>query len=150
MRYNIVYSNNSYDIELRQQYGKWIKDYSLENYGSDWKYILGLSYRNTIRSYKSSISKVKNLYNYLVEYDRTIDGFISTESDGVYNNLHHHLVVNSRLELDSLKNTINRFWGKIGIVDLKKYDSNGNYCFYMSKHLNKGDFNNLEILSKLD
>ena len=149
MRYNIVYSNNSYDIELRQQYGKWIKDYSLENYGSDWKYILGLSYRNTIRSYKSSISKVKSLYNYLVQYDSSIDGFISTEADGGYNNLHHHLVVNSRLELDSLKNTINRFWGKIGIVDLKKYDSSGNYCFYMSKHLNKGDFNNLEILSKL-
>ena len=150
MRYNSIYNDSKYDIELRQTYGNWIKDYSLENYGSDWKYILGLSYRNVVGNYRSSINSIKKLYHSLVQYDSSIDGFISTEADGGYYNLHHHLVLNSGLEFDRLNNVINKFWGKIGAIDLKRYDSNGNFCFYMVKHLNKSDFNNLEILSKLD
>lgn len=147
---SIRYNNNSYNIGLRQTYGNWIKNYSVDNYGDDWKYILGLSYRKTIRNYKSCIDNVKRLYKFLVEVDSTIDGFISTEADGGFNSLHHHLVLNSNIEIDKLNNMINNFWGKIGIIDLKKYEGNGNYCFYMCKHLNKSDFNNLEILSKLD
>ena len=146
----INYNNNKYDRELRQTYGKWVKDYSIKNYNKDWEYILGLSYRKQNGNYKSAIENVKRLYNYLVEVDSSINGFISTESDGVYNSLHHHLVLNSRLDYSVLNNHINMFWGKIGVIKLDNYDSNGNYCYYMCKHLNKCDFNMLEILSNLD
>ena len=147
---NINYNNNEYDIGLRQSYSKWIINYSIENYGSDWKYILGLSYRNTKKNYSSCVNNIKRLYKRLVEVDSTIDGFVSTEADGGFSSLHHHLVINCELDYDKLKNEINKYWGKIGIIDLKLYDSEKNYCYYMCKHLNKCDFNNLEILSKLD
>jgi hypothetical protein len=147
---NISYNNNEYDISLRQSYSKWIINYSIENYGVDWKYILGLTYRKTIKNYNSSIKNVKRLYNCLVDVDSTIDGFVSTEADGGFSNLHHHLVINCEIDYDRLKNEINKVWGKIGIIDLKVYDRDRNYCYYMCKHLNKCDFNNLEILSKLD
>ena len=150
MRYNISYSNSKYDIELRQHYGNWVKSYSVDNFNSDWNYILGLSYRKTIKSYKNSISNVKKLYQYLIQFDSKIDGFVSSESNNSFDNLHHHLVINSKVDYDVLKNEINKFWGKIGVIDLNEYDTTGNYCYYMCKHLNKGDYNNLEILSKLE
>ena len=56
---NINYNNNEYDIGLRQSYSKWIINYSIENYGSDWKYILGLSYRNTKKNYSSCVNNIK-------------------------------------------------------------------------------------------
>ena len=35
--------------------------------------------------------------------------------------------INCELDYDKLKNEINKYWGKIGIIDLKLYDSEKNF-----------------------
>ena len=42
----MIYTQNTELDNINKQRSKWMKQYSLEEYGKDWEYVVGLSYRS--------------------------------------------------------------------------------------------------------
>lgn len=141
----MLYNNSDNSRRLRDDLGNWVKNYSLDKYGKDWNYCLGLSYRYDMKN-KNWRNNVKGLFNNLYDNDKNIDGFIINEFDNNFSNIHHHLIIKSDLvEKDFIK-IIKRNWDKKGLSDLKIYNKNLDYCNYIFKHYNKLDENEFDMI----
>jgi len=98
-----MYTTDKQSDKYREQLGKWMRNYSIENFGEDWDYCIGLSYRYPVVSKRKSYSNMKNFYSKLKKVDKNIQGFVVTEVDKSMVSLHHHLIVKSKLDFDIFK-----------------------------------------------
>jgi hypothetical protein len=145
---NYRYINTERERMERECVGKWIKNYSIENYGKDWNYCLGLSYKNYVVSERICDMNMKELYFKLQGIDTSIDGFYVNEFEKNGIGVHHHLIIKSDMDLNGIKKNIEKIWGGKGISHIMEYDGSKNYILYMVKHLgktNRNKWNNLKI-----
>lgn len=144
---NYRYNNTERERIEREYVGKWIKNYSIENYGKDWDYCLGLSYKNYVVSERMCEKNMNDLYFKLKGIDKNIDGFYVNEFEKNGIGVHHHLIIKCDMDLNGLKKNIEKIWGGKGISHIMEYDGLNNYVFYMVKHLGKtkrNTWNNLK------
>ena len=71
------------------------------------------------------------------------------EYDYNFSSLHNHLLLYCDTEYYVCESLIFNFWKNIGSMKIEKYNSGLGYSSYISKHLNKTDNNNWEMLSLL-
>jgi hypothetical protein len=142
------YNNSLKSKEMRSSLGSFISDYSKNKYNKDWDYCLGLSYRYNVKNLKWR-NNIKGLFKNLYNEDNKIDGFIINEYDSNFSNIHHHLIIKSDLKERDFSKIISKSWDKIGLSDLKVYDSKLDYCNYIVKHYGKGEENEIDMLVSL-
>ena len=145
---NYKYNNTQRVIEEREYLGRWIKNYSMDNYGKDWNYCLGLSYRKYVVSDRMCNKNINELYLKLSNIDIDIDGFCVNEFEKNGIGIHHHLIIKSDLELKDFKNSIEKLWNNKGISHIMEYDGSKDYVFYMVKHVgktNRNTWNNFKM-----
>ena len=94
-------------------------------------------------------NNIKRLFKNLYNEDNKIDGFIINEYDSNFSNIHHHLIIKSDLKERDFSKIISKSWDKIGLSDLKVYDSKLDYCNYIVKHYGKGEENEIDMLVSL-
>ena len=146
----MIYSeNNVMDVRYRKELGKWFNKYSIENFGCDWDYIVGLGYKLNIKSASYYRRKLKNLYEVLKNLDSTIEGIFVNEWDSSFDRLHHHLLIKSNLKEYDFKYMLMKYWKNLGMTDVKKYNPNMKFSSYMTKHINKTSNNSWDFLSNL-
>ena len=142
------YNNSLKSKEMRSSLGSFISDYSKNKYNKDWDYCLGLSYRYNVKNLKWR-NNIKGLFKNLYNEDNKIDGFIINEYDSNFSNIHHHLIIKSDLIDKDFSKIISKSWDKIGLSDLKLYNSELDYCNYIVKHYNKGEENEFNMIVNL-
>ena len=142
------YNNSLESKEMRSSLGSFIRDYSKNRYNKDWDYCLGLSYRYNVKNLKWR-NNVKGLFKNLYSKDNKIDGFIINEYDSNFSNIHHHLIIKSDLIEKDFSKIISKSWDKIGLSDLKLYNSELDYCHYIVKHYSKGEENEFNMIVNL-
>ena len=142
------YNNSLKSKEMRSSLGSFISDYSKNKYNKDWDYCLGLSYRYNVKNLKWR-NNIKGLFKNLYNEDNKIDGFIINEYDSNFSNIHHHLIIKSDLIEKDFSKIISKSWDKIGLSDLKLYNSELDYCNYIVKHYNKGEENEFNMIVNL-
>ena len=145
---NYKYNNTEREVIHREYIGKWIKNYSLENYSKDWNYCLGLSYKNYVISERTCDKNMNELYLKLSDIDINIDGFYVNEFEKNGIGVHHHLIIKSDLDFNGFKRSIERVWNNKGICHIMEYKGSKDYIFYMVKHIGKtsrNTWNNLKI-----
>lgn len=145
-----MYTTDKQSDKYREQLGKWMRNYSIENFGEDWDYCIGLSYRYPVVSKRKSYSNMKNFYSKLKKMDKNIQGFVVTEVDKSMVSLHHHLIVKSKLDFDIFKRNISNIWDKKGISWTEPYDGKRKYVEYMCKHVDKMEENSFDFLTNLE
>ncbi|MCE2613740.1 hypothetical protein LVD13_12220 [Flavobacteriaceae bacterium D16] len=132
---------------LREEIGRWFKNYSNSKYGSDWDYCVGLSYRDPVNSNKIIKSKISGLYKYLSHMDDGLDGFYTSEYSSTYSGLHNHLLVKTSISDSKFQYHLINYWKRNGISDIKRYDPKQDYSFYITKHLYKTEKNIWDFFS---
>jgi hypothetical protein len=142
------YLDNENNKLSRKVLGDWIKNYSINNYGSEWNYCLGLSYRYNVKNLKWR-NNVKGLIKNLYIKDNNLNGFIFNEYDLNFQNIHHHLIIKSDLIKDEITKIVNKNWNKKGLFDLMIYDKDLFYCNYITKHYNKYEENEFNLILDL-
>jgi hypothetical protein len=140
------YNSNKESYKMRSKLGEWIKDYSLKKYNKDWDYCLGLSYKFDVSNNKWRNS-VKKLINKIHIKDKGLDGFVFNEYGLCLTKIHHHLIIKSDIKLSDFSRIINKEWGKLGIIDIVEYDRGLDYCNYITKHYNKLEGNEFDVIS---
>ena len=78
MRYN---ESNLMDVRYRFRLGDWFSKYSLEKYGKDWDYCVGLGYKLNVKSDKYYRRKLGNLFSVMRKLDPKFDGIFVNEWD---------------------------------------------------------------------
>jgi len=144
MKYN-NYENKKLE---RKVLGNWIRDYSKNNYGKEWDYCLGLSYRFNAKNMRWRNS-IKGLIRNLYLEDNNLNGFIVNEYDSNFQNIHHHLIIKSDLLESKMQVIVNKNWNNKGLSDLKIYNKEMFYCNYISKHYNKNEENEFDLILNL-
>jgi hypothetical protein len=138
----------SSDYKLRNEIGNFVKDYSINNYGKDWSYCIGLSNKYNVKNNRWR-KNISCLFKNILKLDNSIDGLIFNEYDINYYNIHHHIILKSDLEEEEINKIIKNNWKNKGLSDIKIYDNNKNYCYYITKHYNKFKENEFELLKNL-
>ena len=136
-------------IEYNCDIGKFINDYSINNNGKDYSMIIDLSYKYKVK-YDSVCRKwIGRLKKFLNKKDVFVSEIFVNEYDVNFSSLHNHLLLYCDTEYYVCESLIFNFWKNIGSMKIEKYNSGLGYSSYISKHLNKTDNNNWEMLSLL-
>ena len=98
---------------------------------------------NTSESIASK--RLKVLHKYLNIDKRKSEGIYVTEFDRSFDRIHHHMLLYSELSLSDVTYRVNKYWGKIGRVDVREYDDTKAPCKYVVKHINKSDKNTYDF-----
>ena len=128
---------------------KFISDYSIKQYGKDYNVKLDLTYRYKNKNDSVWRKWISRLKKYLNKNNVFCDGIVVSEYDYCFSSLHNHLLLYCDTEYYVCESLIFNFWKNIGSMKIEKYNSGLGYSSYISKHLNKTDNNNWEMLSLL-
>jgi hypothetical protein len=146
LKFKNMYNNDNY--QLRNELGNYVKNYSINNYGKDWSYCIGLSNKYDVRNNKWR-NNISYLFKNIKKIDENIDGFIFNEYDVNYSNIHHHIILKSDLKEEDINKVIKKNWKNRGLSEIEKYDEKKDYCYYISKHYNKMKENEFELILNL-
>ena len=120
-----------------------------KQYGKDYNVKLDLTYRYKIKNDSIWRKWISRLKKHLNKNNVFCDGIVVSEYDYCFSSLHNHLLLYCDTEYYVCESLIFNFWKNIGSMKIEKYNSGLGYSSYISKHLNKTDNNNWEMLSLL-
>lgn len=124
---------------LYNGFSQMVLDYSTKQYGRDYDFILGLSYKWIERNWFKCRTYINRLYKNL-NNKGWLDGIYVIEYDK-NGSLHSHSVITTDLDYGSMKNHLNRYWGgRMGVYHLEPYIPNGGMDYYMSKFYSTSNF----------
>ena len=135
------------DNRIKMELGNWIKDYSINNYGEDWKVCVSLGYKFGVKNDKVCRKWIGRLKNYLNKNNIIVDGFVVNEYDKNIINLHNHLLLYGNDNWSNIKSKIFNYWNKIGSVDVMKYDSSLDFNNYILKYIGRNNNNDWDLIS---
>lgn len=133
-----------YNIDLSD----WMKDYSVTQYGEDYKLCVDLTYGMNVYTHNYCKKWVGRLVKHIRSKGYKVDGFMVTEKS-LTNTLHNHILMWGDFSINEGSNIITHYWKKIGRVLVREYESNGGYHIYISKFVNGSKENQFELLSDL-
>tara|TARA_X000000950_G_C13872078_1_gene643322 strand:+ start:50 stop:496 length:447 start_codon:yes stop_codon:yes gene_type:complete len=135
----MIYTQNTELDNKNKQRSKWMKQYSLDEYGKDWEYVVGLSYRSKMIHNSKCRKCWLKLYEDLHKLDNSVYGFVTDELDDIGIGIHHHLIVGSKLDEKTFTKTISNNWDKRGVNWVERYvrSNSWDYIDYMNKHIGK-------------
>ena len=139
------YTNTSEDYRYRKELANFFEEYPKLTYNSNWSYFIGLSYNKNNTSESIASKRLKVLHKYLNIDKRKSEGIYVTEFDRSFDRIHHHMLLYSELSLSDVTYRVNKYWGKIGRVDVREYDDTKAPCKYVVKHINKSDKNTYDF-----
>ena len=143
---NVHYTTSQTDNTYRVELANYFEEYPKIMFNSEWSYFVGLTYKTNNTSDKLARRRLKVLYKYLRYDNRKSEGIYVTEYDCGFDRIHHHVLLYSELSLSDVTYRVNKYWGKIGRVDVQKYDVSQSPCRYMVKHINKSEKNTYDFL----
>jgi hypothetical protein len=133
------------NIKLKNEYGEFIKKYSIINNNEDYKLKITLTYK--YKTNEKNIRKwISYLSNYLLKNNIKINGFIINEYDSSFNNLHNHLLIWSNVSWSECKSKIFNYWKKLGSVEIEKYNSKDDYGSYIMKYIGNTNNNDWDFI----
>ena len=136
-------------IEYNCDIGKFIDDYSINNNGKDYSMIIDLSYKYKVK-YDSVCRKwIGRLKKFLNKKDVFVSGIFVNEYDVNFSSLHNHILMYSDKDYYLVEGYVFNFWKNIGSCNIEKYNSNENYSYYISKHLNKNVNNSWDFIENI-
>jgi len=134
---------------MNEEMKKFVRNYSLQTYNSDYNVICDLTYKYPI---SKSISRkyVRQLRDYLNKYDIFCDGILVFEYSREMKQLHNHILMyNKNEKFYKVNGMIYNFWKKIGYSTIREYDSSQNYSEYVCKYMDITDNRNWDFISNL-
>ena len=134
--------------KYNQDLSDWMGNYSITNYGEDYKLCVDLTYSMDVYTHNYCKKWVSRLVNHIRSKGYFVDGFMVTEKS-LTNTLHNHILMYGNFSANVGKNIITNYWKKIGRVLVREYESDGGYNIYISKFINGSKENQFELLSQL-
>ena len=135
--------------KLNLELGNFIKDYSIKNYKEDYKVKCDLSYKYVVKNDIVWRKWIGRLKKYLNKNNIFCDGFVISEYDSNYTSLHNHILMYSDKDYYLVEGYIFNFWNKIGSCRIEKYNSDLDYSYYLSKHINKTENNVFDFIENM-
>ena len=136
-------------IEYNCDIGKFIKNYSINNNGSDYNLIVDLSYKYKVKYDNVCRKWIGRLKRFLNKKDVFVSGIFVNEYDVNFSSLHNHILMYSDKDYYLVEGYVFNFWKNIGSCNIEKYNSNENYSYYISKHLNKNVNNSWDFIENI-
>jgi len=137
------------ELNINNEMGDFIKNYSINNYGIDYNMKVDLTYRYRIKKESKCRMWIGRLKNYLNKKDVNVSGIFVNEYDSNFSSLHNHLLLYCDKDYYLVEGYIFNFWNKIGSCKIEKYDSDLDYSYYISKHLNKTENNVFDFIENM-
>ena len=134
---------------INSEIGKFFKEYNLNNYGIDYNMKVDLTYKYPIRKESMCRSWIGKLKNFLNKKDVFVSGIFVNEYDVNFSSLHNHILMYSDKDYYLVEGYVFNFWKNIGSCNIEKYNSNENYSYYISKHLNKNVNNSWDFIENM-
>ena len=142
---NYFYTKTPEDDKYRKELANFFEELPFKQYNTNWTQFVGLSYKYNNTSTAIASRRLKTLHKYLNYDNRKSEGIYVTEFDKSFDRIHHHMLLYSELSLSDVTYRVNKYWGKIGIVDVRKYDEEENPCGYVFKFINWSDTNTYDF-----
>ena len=95
-------------------------------------------------SSKNSIIEFITLSSNILNYKEAVN-----EYDSNFSSLHNHLLMYSDKDYYLVEGYIFNFWNKIGSCRIEKYNSDLDYSYYLSKHINKTENNVFDFIENM-
>lgn len=134
---------------INSEIGKFFKEYNLNNYGIDYNMKVDLTYKYPIKKESMCRSWIGKLKKFLNKKDVFISGIFVNEYDSNFSSLHNHLLMYSDKDYYLVEGYIFNFWNKIGSCRIEKYNSDLDYSYYLSKHINKTENNVFDFIENM-
>lgn len=132
----------------KNELGEWIKNYSKNQYGEDYKLCVDLTYKFDVRNDRITRKWIKNLKEYVNSKNYLIDGIYVNEYNG-NKTIHNHLIVWMDCNWSEGKKIIFNYWNKIGSCNIEKYNNNLNYSNYITKSIGNQFYNDWNFINFL-
>ena len=142
---NYFYTKTPEDDKYRKELANFFEELPFKQYNTNWTQFVGLSYKYNNTSTAIASKRLKVLHKYLNYDNRKSEGIYVTEFDRSFDRIHHHMLLYSELSLSDVTYRVNKYWGKIGRVDVREYDDTKAPCKYVVKHINKSDKNTYDF-----
>ena len=142
---NYFYTKTPEDDKYRKELANFFEELPFKQYNTNWTQFVGLSYKYNNTSTAIASKRLKVLHKYLNYDNRKSEGIYVTEFDKSFDRIHHHMLLYSELSLSDVTYRVNKYWGKIGRVDVREYDDTKAPCKYVVKHINKSDKNTYDF-----
>ena len=142
---NYFYTKTPEDDKYRKELAKFFEELPFKQYNTNWTQFVGLSYKYNNTSTAIASRRLKKLHKYLNYDNRKSEGIYVTEFDKSFDRIHHHMLLYSELSLSDVTYRVNKYWSKIGRVDVRKYDEEEDPCGYVSKFINWSDTNTYDF-----
>ena len=130
------------------QLSNWVKGYSKQTYGEDYKLCVDLTYKYDVKSHHQCRKMIKKMKDYINHKGYQFDGVMVTESSKD-RKLHNHMLVWGDFDWSVGKSLIFNNWNKIGSCLIREYDNSLGYHIYMTKFINQSMNNEWDIISNL-
>ena len=130
---------------MKNEYGDFVKNFSILNNNEDYKLKVTLTDKYKVNE-KGMRKWISNLSSYLSKNDIKINGFVVSEYDYSFYNLHNHLLIWSNVSWSECKSKIFNYWKKLGSVDIEKYDSKDDYGNYIMKFIGNSSNNDWDFI----
>ena len=128
------------NYRLKNEYGDFIKNYSILNNNEDYKLKITLTYKYKVN--EMNVRKWMNLLSrYLIKNNIKINGFYVNEYDNSFYNLHNHLLIWCDVGWSECKSKIFNYWKKLGSVEIEKYNNKEHYGNYIMKYVDNSNNN---------